>query len=175
VNRHRGRRLSLRHRLRLRSAPGPAITPDEGRDDASWGSEPSDEEWTEVERLDEQLRAEARERVSEVSAPLEAVPEITGWAKDEVEGAVERGDILALDHNGTRIVPLWQFSHDEPAEIMPAISELSRAFGQDVIALTAWVVAPNPHLGGKTPQQALATGDRDAVLRAIASMGAAAF
>ena len=99
----------------------------------------------------------------------EAAAALMSTSRTTINGWVAAGRCIGLDRGlrGFRF-PKWQV---EPA-ILAWIPKIAEATGtREGWALLAFLEAPNPALGGRSPRQALEQGDVDAVLDAAAVEG----
>jgi hypothetical protein len=141
----------------------------------AWGPEPSARDLDEVAGLDDELLKEEYDRLLESAVTGDELAELLGLSIEEFERAVRDKTVVGLEVNGRVWFPLWQTTEEQPPRVLPAIRELSHAFGDDALALSAWATLPNPHLKGRAPYEVLGAGDVESVLAAIASIGAAAY
>jgi hypothetical protein len=129
---------------------------------------------SEAKQLDHKLALEQADAIAAGTTTVAGAAEALTWPVSDVEAALANGRLVAFRYRGQRLVPLWQLKGGGRSPL-PGIRELARSFGGDAMALTAWVQAPNAHLQGKTPGEALGKGDTKQVQSALAALGAAAF
>jgi dihydroorotate dehydrogenase len=139
-----------------------------------WGPPPSSEMVVAVEFLDEELRRSELGGLVSNSLPLEEIARLTNLEPQEVESSVRQGSLISFEHEGEQRLPVWQLK-DDGGELLPGLEMLNHAFGNDAIAVSQWVLAPNPQLGGQTPRDLLRQGEADRVELALTKLGAAAF
>lgn len=108
------------------------------------------------------------------STSISGAAQALDWQVADVERALDAGQLIAFRYRGERLLPCWQLG-SKPAVPLPSVPDLAKRFGNDTVALTAWVRAPNPHLRGRSPSEALAAGEEERVRMALAALGAAAF
>jgi hypothetical protein len=87
---------------------------------------------------------------------------ITDQALDERRRA---GTLLAIREGGDWRYPACQF---EQGDVVPGLAEVVRGLAEAGPWVTLdFLLAPDTVLGGRTPLQALQTGDHDQVLRLV--------
>lgn len=108
---------------------------------------------------------------------------VTGLSRDE---AAERlgvkpnqvtnllADTKLLDLEGAEglRLPAWQFDPNARRGRLDGIDRVAAAFPGRILELSAWMVAPNPSLDGRTPADALLDSDVDPVVAVAAHHGA---
>lgn len=129
----------------------------------------------EIDRLERELAEAQADALAAEAVTVNTAAELLAWPTAEIEAAVDAGRLVAFSHHGRRQLPVWQLSSNAPPSPLPAVPALARSFGGDVIALSAWIQTPNPHLHGRTPGEALRSGEDEQVNAALAALGAAAF
>jgi hypothetical protein len=128
-----------------------------------------------MDQMDAALLEEAKEQLAESSSSLEEAAEAMDMSADQARAAARIGALVTFSYRDLTLVPNWQLPTGESGRPLAGVRELNRAFGGDVLGLSAWAVTPNPHLHGDPPQKRLAKGDLDSVLAAVGAIGAAAF
>jgi predicted NAD/FAD-binding protein len=129
----------------------------------------------EIDRLDRELADAQADELAAEAITLPDAAAVLARPLQEIEAAVEAGQLVVFDHHGRQRLPVWQLSSTAPPSPLPTVPALARSFGGDAIALSAWVQTPNPHLHGRTPGEALRAGEDERVNAALAALGAAAF
>ncbi len=95
------------------------------------------------------------------------VSELLRCSRQAVNERVHRHTILALKAPTGYVFPLFQFAGS--GEPVAGISKVLRAFSDAVgtpHTIAAWLVAPEPELGGKAPIETLKRGEADPVVAA---------
>lgn len=127
-----------------------------------------------VDLLELELATAQAEAMAADSTSIIGAAQALDWRVADVERALEAGQLIAFQFDGERLLPRWQLG-SEPGEPLPSVPELAQRFGNDTVALTSWVHAPNPHLSGRSPGEVLAAGEEERVRIALGALGAAAF
>ncbi|PSO49960.1 MAG: hypothetical protein BRC31_08020 [Actinobacteria bacterium QS_5_72_10] len=71
-----------------------------------------------------------------------------------------------LADGGQLRLPAWQFHADTPRGRLEGIDVVARAHAGGPVTLSQWMTRPNPALAGRSPAEALADGEVDAVASA---------
>jgi hypothetical protein len=129
---------------------------------------------SEVDLLELELATAQAEAMAADSTSIGGAAQALNWPVADVERALKAGRLIAFHFHGKRLLPRWQLGNESAAPL-PSVPDLAQRFGNDTVALTAWVRAPNPHLHGRSPSEALAAGEEERVRIALAALGAAAF
>ncbi|MGO8905513.1 MAG: hypothetical protein ACLQMH_07820 [Solirubrobacteraceae bacterium] len=137
-----------------------------------WGPGPSPERIHEVESDSHKQLDQQRQRLVWGSVTPDELGESLGWEIADVRRAIDAGELIYFIWGGQCLLPKWQL-RDNPADgLLPGLPVLRRAFARDVVALDDWINAPNGNLDGRTPREALITGDADQALDSIVAIGA---
>ena len=83
-----------------------------------------------------------------------------------VSRLVDAGEFVALADGGQLRLPAWQFHADTPRGRLEGIDVVARAHAGGPVTLSQWMTRPNPALAGRSPAEALADGEVDAVASA---------
>ena len=86
-------------------------------------------------------------------------------------GRFKRGSLLGLPQGGTEVLyPACQFTRD--GQVVAGFPEVLRAFRiENPYTRLAVLITPSPALGGRTPLDALAAGDRTGAVQAARAYG----
>ena len=79
--------------------------------------------------------------------------------------------LLAIRDQGQWRFPLWQFDPDGPDGVIAGLPEVLAALPVADLIKARWLQRPQPRLDGKTPLQALRSGQLDRVLAEARSVG----
>lgn len=99
------------------------------------------------------------------------VARMLGITRQAVHGRYKRGSLLGLPQGATEVLyPACQFTRD--GQVVDGLPDVLRAFRvQNPYTRLAVLVAPSPALGGRTPLDALAAGDRAGAVQAVRAYG----
>ena len=101
------------------------------------------------------------------TAGASQVGELLGCSRQAINERVHRHTILALPAPTGYAFPLFQFTGS--GQTVPGISEVIRALSDAVETphtIAAWLVAPEPELGGEAPIEMLKRGEADPAVTA---------
>lgn len=88
-----------------------------------------------------------------------------GLDADDLRARIERGELVGVRILGDEWwIPDWQFDPASPDGLLAGIAELAHSFPGTGVALSRWMVDPNPNLAGLTPRAAVAAGGLGEVL-----------
>lgn len=73
---------------------------------------------------------------------------------------VDADELFGLEGEQGLRVPAWQLHGRERLQGVP---EVVAVWPHRLVSLSAWMLLPNPAMGGRTPRQALGDGDVDLV------------
>ncbi|MDX6453473.1 MAG: dihydropyrimidine dehydrogenase subunit PreA [Gaiellaceae bacterium] len=149
------------------------IDEDEPLDEAVWGAPPPVSRVRESEKLAINIFEQQRKHLLGQLMTTEEFGARAGWPGAAVIDATNRGDIIYFEQDGRLLFPAWQFSSDIGAELLPELRTLRHMFGGDVVALGTWIETAIPELNGRSPRQALADGDVEAVLQTLTTLALA--
>jgi hypothetical protein len=99
------------------------------------------------------------------------VARMLGITRQAVHGRYKRGSLLGLPQGDAEILyPTCQFTRD--GQVVAGLAEVLRAFRvANPYTRLAVLIAPTPALGGRTPLDALAAGDRAGAVQAARAYG----
>jgi hypothetical protein len=89
-------------------------------------------------------------------------------SEQAVSAMLERGTLLGLKEGREWRIPAWQLDPDRPTGVLPGLGEVSRAYRDGVVSLSAWIDREHADLDGLTPRAALARDRVDEVVAAAA-------
>jgi hypothetical protein len=95
-----------------------------------------------------------------------------GVKPNQVTNLLADTKLLALDGAEGLRLPAWQFAPNARRGRLDGIDRVAAAFPGRILGLSAWMVAPNPSLDGRTPADALLDSDVDLVVTVAAHHGA---
>lgn len=98
---------------------------------------------------------------------------LLGISDQAVTGALEAQRILGFKRGRRWLLPAWQFDPEAERGVLPALGQLAAVFPGGVVSLSGWATRPHPDHAGRTPRDALAQGEADAVLRSARMVTAA--
>ena len=107
---------------------------------------------------------QARQELYDRAIDHPTAADLLGVSDREVSNLVAAGKLLTLDGPDGERLPAWQFNLDTSGVRLQGIHRVAAVFPGRVLGLSAWMVAPNPSLAGRTPAAALADGDVDLVV-----------
>lgn len=87
------------------------------------------------------------------------VAELLGTSRQAPHERLQSGGLIAVLDGGVWRFPAWQFDPEGPDRVVRGLPRVARAFEGSDLARVNWFVRPNPHLGGRTPLEALKQGD----------------
>lgn len=114
----------------------------------------------------------ARERLYATALSREQAGQRVGVKPNQITNLLDEGDLLALDGPDGLRLPAWQFDPETRRGRLDGIARVAAAFPGRVLALSSWMLAPNPALGGRTPRQAMLDGDIEHVVAVATHHGA---
>lgn len=109
------------------------------------------------------ILARARARVLAGSLSRVEAAERLGVSPQHVSRLVAGGELVALVEGGQQRLPAWQLRPDTPRGRLEGLAGVARTHAGGPVALSQWMTRPNPALVGRTPVEALADGEADAV------------
>jgi hypothetical protein len=143
-----------------------AYDADDDLDLQVWGQRPSQAEATAATVTAHRITHEARARVLAESLGRAGAAERLDVSPQHVSRLVDAGELVALADGGQLRLPAWQFHADTPRGRLEGIDVVARAHAGGPVTLSQWMTRPNPALAGRTPAEALADGEVDAVASA---------
>lgn len=144
-------------------------------DEDLWGPEPTEAQLADALRSARCENEGRLARVRAVSATAAEAARSTGVTIEAVNAAIAAGELRTIaEADGHLLVPTWQLATADRGGPAPAgISDLARVFPGSTVALTLWACRPSADLAGRTPAQALANGQVDAVIAIARALTAA--
>lgn len=152
----------------------PAASAPQFETSRAWGEAPSARRTKKAVRREQKLLRAQMKGLLKDSMP---VAELAAQIHSETTDLVARsndGALISFEFKGEKRLPRWQL-RDEGDELLPGLEQLGRAFGDDALAVSEWVLTPNAQLGGRPPRELLQHGEVDRVLAALSKLGAASF
>jgi hypothetical protein len=110
-----------------------------------------------------------RQAVVRSSITRGEVARALGKSDQAVSAMLERGALLGVKEGREWRIPVWQLDPDRPAGVLPGLREVSRAYRDGVVSLSAWVNREKVDLNGLTPRAALTDDRVDEVIAAAAA------
>lgn len=138
-------------------------------DPSVWGPAPTNAEVAHASAQSELRMRRARERLLAEALTREEAAARLGVGERQISKLIGSGELVSLEDGRERRLPAWQFDADTSKGRLEGIRELAHAFSGGPLTLSLWAVRPNPALGRRTPAQALADGDVDAVVTAASA------
>ena len=91
-------------------------------------------------------------------------------ARQRIKRDRSRGRLVTVSHEGQAVIPLFQLADDfEHLELAGEVVERLTASGYSPWEIWDWAETENGWIGRRTPAEVLATGDMEAVERAVAA------
>ena len=123
--------------------------------------------------LEAQRRAFAiRREMLKEALTTRQVAELLGTKRQTPHDRIKSGKLLALEDNGRRLFPYWQFDATGANGVIEGLPETLKALTLSAFAKANWLTLPNPYLEGRTPVQALKAGDFRRVVDIAQAVGA---
>jgi hypothetical protein len=99
-----------------------------------------------------------------------------GVSLEQLTEMREKGELVALESKrGGWYYPRWQFAGEGSTTMLAGLSAVLEALGEMApLVRVAWLCSAKPALGGRSPLEALKTGDHDTVRRLARSARALA-
>ena len=133
-------------------------------DENLWGPAPTRAQDAAAQLTLLERRFADRRALADRSLTPTQVAATLGISAQAVTDLLERGELVGLKTGRRWLIPAWELDPDHAGGVVPGLAQLARAFPGGVVSLTRWVSRPSPDLDGRTPQQALAEGDVEAVV-----------
>lgn len=131
-------------------------------DEELWGTPPSAVDYLRAAARSATRIAMQEEALLDRGQTVEETAKRLGIDSGVVIDRMGQGEFVAFERDGVTVLPNWQFTDDGSA-VLPGISEVRRSFPGGVLALSAWMVASNDRLDGRTPRAFLVAGDTEQV------------
>lgn len=133
---------------------------------------PSATELAEIEGRNRARLVEARQAVYDASVPRGEVAHLLDVSPNQVSNLLASDRLVAIDGPDGQRFPAWQFDLGAQRVRVEGIHRVMAAMPAGVLGLSQWMTTPTPTLDGRTPGQALAAGEVDAVVTAASAVGA---
>jgi hypothetical protein len=114
----------------------------------------------------------AREDLYAAGLSRDEAAERLGVKPNQITNLLADTKLLALEGAEGLRLPAWQFDPNARRGRLDGIDRVAAVFPGRILGLSAWMVAPNPSLDGRTPAAALLDGDVDLVVTVAAHHGA---
>lgn len=116
----------------------------------------------------------ARQTLLAATLTVNEVAEILGVGRQTPHDRQKAGTLLAIKDKGRWRFPDWQFDPDGPDGVVEGLPEANRALRGPAsdVGRVRWFTTPKQLLGGRTPLDALRSGDVDEVIAEAEALGA---
>lgn len=114
----------------------------------------------------------AREDLYAAGLSRDEAAERLGVKPNQITNLLAETKLLGLEGKDGLRLPAWQFDPNARRGRLDGIDRVAAVFPGRILGLSAWMVAPNPSLDGRTPADALLDGDIDLVVTVAAHHGA---
>ena len=94
-----------------------------------------------------------------------------GVSRQAVSQRVRNDRLLSLEISGKSWFPDWQFADAQPVRGLPEVIAALHEADQDAYTADAFMRAPLPEEGGRSPAQLLQAGDVERVLHYVRTIG----
>lgn len=142
-------------------------------DESVWGPAPTTDDLAIMRLSSLAVQFDDRKALAANSLSREQTAELLGVSPQAVTQNLEKGELAGFKTGRAWLIPSWQFDPDTQRGFLPGIADLTAAFPAGVVSLSRWVVRDSVDLDGRTPRDALAAGDLEAVLALASSLTAA--
>lgn len=171
---HRGERPALPPVRAVLPAPAPtspggASASSRSADTALFGPPPSADEVAAAGHRSSEGRRLAEIAFLAASVPMTELAGHLSVQAAQVQNWADRDVLSWADHDGVRVVPLWQFA---AGQLLDGVEDLRRTFPGDAVALAEWMDHPSPALDGQAPLAAMRTGRTREVLALVRGLTA---
>lgn len=113
----------------------------------------------------------AREDLYAAGVSRDEAAERLGVKPNQITNLLADTKLLGLEGRDGLRLPAWQFDPNARRGRLDGIDRVAAVFPGRILGLSAWMVAPNPSLDGRTPATALLDGDVDLVVTVAAHDG----
>jgi hypothetical protein len=132
--------------------------------------------FTEKERLEAETTSIARyfqkrQELLQDSLSATEVARLLGTCRQTPHDRVKSGALLAVREKGGLRFPRWQFDPNGPDGILAGFPEVLKALAVSPLAKTSWFTRPSPYLEGRTPLQALQSGEVERLVTLARAVG----
>lgn len=115
-----------------------------------------------------------RKRLLNECFSTKQVSNLLGLSRQTPHDRVKAGKLLAIEDGGQLWFPRWQFDPDGPNGVVEGLTEVLSALSVGPFSKARWLSKPNQTLEGRTPIQALKSGERERVVSEALAVSAAA-
>ena len=118
-------------------------------------------------------RAFARRKVllqGSLTAPQVAL--LLGTTRQTPHDRAQRQTLLAVEDRGILRFPYWQFDANGANGIIAGLPAVLKALDISRLGKASWLTRPNPYLNGRTPLEALKSGEVERVVDQARAVGA---
>jgi len=132
--------------------------------------------FTEKERLEAETVSIARyfqkrQELLQDSLSATEVARLLGTCRQTPHDRVKSGTLLAVREKGGLRFPRWQFDANGPDGILTGFPEVLRALEVSPLAKASWFTRPTPSLEGRTPLEALQSGEVERLVTLARAVG----
>ena len=132
--------------------------------------------FSEKERLEAETTSMARyfqkrQELLQDSLSATEVARLLGVCRQTPHDRVKSGALLAVREKGGLRFPRWQFDPNGPDGILAGFPEVLKALAVSPLAKTSWFTRPSPALDGRTPLQALQSGEVERLVTLARAVG----
>lgn len=138
--------------------------------DVAFGPEPSHEAYGDAITWNVVTGTEHRQSLIERSITRHEAALRLGVSDQAVSDKLERGVLVGLKEGREWRLPEWQFEPGSRSGVLPGLRDVVARFPASVLALSRWIEAENPDLGGSTPRAALGQDKVEDVLRLVETL-----
>ena len=138
------------------------------------GALPSDDELRAARLANLRRSFAARQALLGDALSVIEVAELLGVARQTPHDRHRSGSLVAVKDKGQWRFPVWQFDPDGPDGVLEGLPEANRSLRGPVsdIGRVRWFITPKQLLDGRTPLDALRSGDIDDVIAEAEALGA---
>ena len=134
------------------------------------------QDFSEKERLEAEATSMARyfqkrQELLQDSLSAVEVARLLGVCRQTPHDRVKSGALLAVREKGGLRFPRWQFDPNGPDGILAGFPAVLKALAVAPLAKTSWFTRPSPYLEGRTPLQALHSGEVERLITLARAVG----
>lgn len=137
----------------------------------SGGSLLDDKERVELEVETVARFFERRQQLLQDALSAGEVARLLGTSRQTPHDRVKSGTLLAVRERGGLRFPSWQFDSEGPDGVVAGFPNVLKALDVSPLAKVSWFTLPNPYLEGRTPLQALKSGEVERLISIARSVG----
>ena len=100
------------------------------------------------------------------------VAHLLGVSRQTIYARAKKGTLLAVEEQGARRFPIWQFDPEGPDGIVAGLPDVLGTLPLSPFAQALWLTRPSRTFEGRTPLETLKTGKLERVVEAAAAAGA---